>query len=151
QGEHAAQLIMAKRDCSPLEVRIHLRRPVDRPFAFSLQSRGGPYMFREPLVRPLREGILCMRSTIKLIMASPTLLLILCLSCTKGPTPAPRLSLHQAMSGDGWLSWTPAERSRYIYGYVDGYSTGSYDTCESSNDLFAAKLPYRSGDENSTN
>jgi len=51
---------------------------------------------------------------------------------------------------DGYL-WTPAERSRYVYGYVDGYSSGSYDTCESSDDLFAAKLPYRSGDENSTN
>src|SRR5437764_8494188 len=47
QEEHAAQLIMAKRDCSPLEGRIHLRRPVDRPFAFSLQSRGGPYISRE--------------------------------------------------------------------------------------------------------
>jgi hypothetical protein len=92
-----------------------------------------------------------MRSTIKLIIASPTLLLILCLSCTRGPTSVSRLSLHQAISGDGWLSWTPAERSRYVYGYIDGYSNGSYDTCKSSDDLFAAKLPYRSGDENSTN
>ena len=53
QEEHAAQLIMAERDCSPLEGRIHLRRPVDRPFAFSLQSRGGPYICRnyESLLR----------------------------------------------------------------------------------------------------
>jgi hypothetical protein len=43
--------------------------------------------FREPLVRPLWEGVLCMRSTIKLIIASPTLLSILCLSCAKGPSP----------------------------------------------------------------
>src|ERR1700738_2554211 len=45
----------------------------------------------------------------------------------------------------------PAERSRYVCGYIDGYSNGSYDTCKSSDDLFAAKLPYRSGDEKSTN
>jgi hypothetical protein len=32
-------------------------------------------------------GVLCMRSTIKLIIASPTLLSILCLSCAKGPSP----------------------------------------------------------------
>src|SRR5260370_21864734 len=44
QEEHAAQLIMARRDCSPFEGRIHLRRPVDRPFAFPLQSCGGPYI-----------------------------------------------------------------------------------------------------------
>jgi hypothetical protein len=44
QEEHAAQLIMARRDCSPLKGRIHLRRPVDRHFAFPLQSCGGPYI-----------------------------------------------------------------------------------------------------------
>src|ERR1700712_4031949 len=56
QEEHAAQLIMAKRDRSPLEGRIHLRRPLDKPFAFSLQSRGGPYIsdkWRRLLLRPL--------------------------------------------------------------------------------------------------
>ena len=114
-------------------------------------SRAADHTFREPLVRPLRDGVLSMRATIKFIMASPTLLLILCASCTKGRTPAPRLSLHQTMSGDGWLSWTPAERSRYVYGYIEGYSVGSFDTCESSTDLFATKLPYLAGDENSTN
>ena len=31
----------------------------------------------------------------------------------------------------GLLGWTPAERSRYVYGYIDGYSNGSYDTCKS--------------------
>jgi len=51
----------------------------------------------------------------------------------------------------GLLGRTPAERSRYVYGYIDGYSNGSYDTCKSSDDLFVAKLPYRSGDEKSTN
>jgi hypothetical protein len=44
QEEHAAQLIMARRDCSPPKGRIHLRRPVDPPFAFPLQSCGGPYI-----------------------------------------------------------------------------------------------------------
>src|ERR1700722_453161 len=44
QEEHAAQLIMARRVCSPHKGRIHLRRSVDRPFAFLLQSDGGPYI-----------------------------------------------------------------------------------------------------------
>jgi hypothetical protein len=44
QEEHAAQLIMARRICSPHKGRIHLRRSVDRPFAFRLQSCGGPYI-----------------------------------------------------------------------------------------------------------
>jgi hypothetical protein len=45
QEEHAAQLIMARRpNLSPIEGRIHLRRPVDPPFAFPLQSGGGPYI-----------------------------------------------------------------------------------------------------------
>jgi ECF sigma factor len=44
QEEHAAQLIMVRRICPPHKDRIHLRRSVDRPFAFRLQSRGGPYI-----------------------------------------------------------------------------------------------------------
>ena len=44
QEEHAAQLIMARRLHSPHKGRIHLRRSVDRPFAFPLQSVGGPYI-----------------------------------------------------------------------------------------------------------
>jgi lysophospholipase L1-like esterase len=44
QEEHAAQLIMARRRRSPQKGRIHLRRSVDRPFAFPLQSCGGPYI-----------------------------------------------------------------------------------------------------------
>ena len=47
QEEHAAQLIMARRLRSPLKGRIHLRRSVDRPFAFPLQSSGGPYIFEK--------------------------------------------------------------------------------------------------------
>ena len=133
---------MARRpNLSPIEGRIHLRRPVDPPFAFPLQSCGGPYI-QGTSRATIADGVLSMRATIKFIMASPTLLLILCASCTKGRTPAPRLSLHQTMSGDGWLSWTPAERSRDVYGYIEGYSVGSFDTCESSTDLFATKLPY---------
>ena len=45
QEEHAAQLIMARRRRSPHKGRIHLRRSVDRPFAFPLQSNGGPYIY----------------------------------------------------------------------------------------------------------
>jgi hypothetical protein len=64
QEEHAAQLIMASRVCSLHKGRIHLRRPVDRPFAFPLQSDGGPYItgkntgnFLDPsLVDPMRKG-----------------------------------------------------------------------------------------------
>ena len=44
QEEHAAQLIMARRLHSPHKGRIHLRRSVDPPFAFPLQSDGGPYI-----------------------------------------------------------------------------------------------------------
>jgi hypothetical protein len=44
QEEHAAQLIKARRRRSPHRDRIHLRRSVDRPFAFPLQSNGGPYI-----------------------------------------------------------------------------------------------------------
>jgi hypothetical protein len=45
QEEHAAQLIMARRLHSPHKGRIHLRRSVDRPLAFPLQSGGEPYIF----------------------------------------------------------------------------------------------------------
>src|ERR1700716_812304 len=54
QEEHAAQLIMARRRRSPHKGRIHLRRSVDRPYAFPLQSCGGPYIsgnFGTSLVR----------------------------------------------------------------------------------------------------
>jgi hypothetical protein len=44
QEEHAAQLIMARRISSPHKGRIRLRRSVDRPFAFPLQSDSGPYI-----------------------------------------------------------------------------------------------------------
>ena len=46
QEEHAAQPSVARRpNLSPIEGRLHLHRPVDRPFAFPLQSYGGPYIF----------------------------------------------------------------------------------------------------------
>src|SRR5258708_31528778 len=44
---------MARRpNLSPIEGRIHLRRPVDRPFAFPLQSCGGPYILGKFIRKP---------------------------------------------------------------------------------------------------
>lgn len=55
QEEHAAQLIMARRpNLSPIEGRIHLRRPVDRPFAFPC-SRAADHTFQGTTGRHLSE------------------------------------------------------------------------------------------------
>jgi hypothetical protein len=92
-----------------------------------------------------------MRFPMKSLFAAFTFLLVLCTSCNRGPTQAPRLKPGQVLRGDEWLSWTPSARNQYVYGYLDGYSTASFDTCEAADDLFAAKLPYRAGDENAVN
>ena len=66
QEEHAAQLIMARRpNLSPIEGRIHLRRPVDPLFAFPSQSDGGPYIsgsFGTSLVRQADFSAMCLVS-----------------------------------------------------------------------------------------
>ncbi len=52
--------------------------------------------------------------------------------------------------GSEWLSWTPAERNRYVYGYLSGYGVGFHRACESAEnlDLLKENLPPRQGEEN---
>jgi hypothetical protein len=100
------------------------------------------------------------RST-RWLYAFSTVVLILCLSCQRGQKPETRMNDLQTVTGDGWLAWSPAERTEYIDTYLDAYSTAYYDACRSAEDVFIeesssakgahmAKLPYEKGDENST-
>jgi len=94
----------------------------------------------------------------------------LCFS-DRGSDPVPFLSERaktrnankrpSEVTGDGWLAWSPAERTEYIDTYLDAYSTAYYDACRSAEDIFIeesssakgahmAKLPYEKDDENST-
>ena len=91
----------------------------------------------------------CMRLPIKFLFAAPTFLLVFCVGCNRTSQQTPRLRPGEALRGVEWLSLPPTERSRYVYGYIDGYTKGSFDSCKAADDLFAAKLPNQPGDENS--
>jgi hypothetical protein len=54
---------------------------------------------------------------------------------------------EQRGRGEEWLSWSPAERSAYVVGYIDGDSSGSHGACEVAQDLFGTGKRYRLGDE----
>ena len=50
-------------------------------------------------------------------------------------------------SGEEWLSWTPVQRSAYVYGLVSGYLIGFHHACNLADQLFETDKPHRLGDE----
>jgi hypothetical protein len=77
----------------------------------------------------------------------------LCASCNHSPKQIAYLKPGHAARGDEWLTWTPAERSRYVYGYLDGYGGGFAEACEAAddNDLFKEHVSPYPGDEDVVN
>ena len=62
-------------------------------------------------------------------LSLPITLLTLCLiSGCKQAKPIPE-------SGDEWLSLTPKEKQRYVIGFVDGWTVGSYTACRKIDDF----------------
>jgi len=49
--------------------------------------------------------------------------------------------------GGEWLSWTPVQRSAYVYSFTDGYMLGFSDACHLADQLFEIGKPHRLGDE----
>jgi hypothetical protein len=52
----------------------------------------------------------------------------------------------QVERGQEWMSWSPAERSVFIGGFIDGYLRGSHVACAAADDLFELDKPHRMGD-----
>ena len=50
-------------------------------------------------------------------------------------------------TGRQWLSWSPAERNAYVYGFIDGHVKGSHSACDAADDLFELGQPHRLGDD----
>jgi hypothetical protein len=48
--------------------------------------------------------------------------------------------------GEEWLSWTPVQRSAYVYGLVSGYLMGFRRACNLADQLFETDQPHRLGD-----
>jgi hypothetical protein len=53
----------------------------------------------------------------------------------------------QVERGQEWMSWSPAERSVFMGGFIDGYLRGSHEACKVADDLFEVGKPHRLGDE----
>ena len=53
----------------------------------------------------------------------------------------------QIERGREWLSWTPSERNRYVYGYLDGYLLARSRACDAADALFEVGMPHRLGDD----
>jgi hypothetical protein len=47
--------------------------------------------------------------------------------------------------GKDWLTWTPAERSVYVRGFIEGYWRGSDSACRLADELFEVGKPHRLG------
>jgi len=84
-----------------------------------------------------------------LMLAIFTGLVFLCSSCSREKEHY-RVTGGRTFGGNGWLAWTPDERTRYVSGIIEGYQYGYAQACDDSNhsDLFKDKLPYVPGDEN---
>ena len=54
---------------------------------------------------------------------------------------------EQLGRGGEWLSWTPVQRTAYVYGLVDGYLMGFSRACDLADQLFEVGKPHRLGDE----
>ena len=70
------------------------------------------------------------------------LLVGFCVCAAAQATPEPELG-----RGGEWLSWTPVQRTAYVYGLVDGYLMGFYQACDLADELFETDKPHRVGDE----
>ena len=46
-----------------------------------------------------------------------------------------------------WMSWTPTERNRYVFGYLDGYLLARSRACNAADKLFEVGMPHRLGDD----
>jgi len=57
------------------------------------------------------------------------------------------IAQNQVARGGEWISWTAAQRSSYVYGYLNGYMKGTVDACNAADDLFEVGQPHRLGDE----
>jgi hypothetical protein len=53
----------------------------------------------------------------------------------------------QRDKGQEWLSWSPAERSAFIDGFVTGYTNGSHKACLATEGLFEAGQPHQLADQ----
>jgi len=86
-----------------------------------------------------------------LSVAASAILITCCTSCYRNQQT--HLKPGQAGRGYEWLTWTSAERSRYVYGYLDGYGRGYLEACQDADDqrLFKEKVPPYPGDENVVN
>jgi hypothetical protein len=58
-----------------------------------------------------------------------------------------RVSPKIREAGREWLSWTPQERYRYVYGFLDGYLMARHTACLAADSLFEVGQPHRMGDE----
>src|SRR5258708_25553340 len=72
------------------------------------------------------------------------LLLLLCFGCKSKSPRRDQLELYRH-PGVQWLSWTPAEREKFVFGYEEGYGSGTYLACRSANDLFETDKPHAIG------
>jgi hypothetical protein len=70
-----------------------------------------------------------------LVAAALTVLVFLSISA--------QVSTPKRERGEEWLSWSPAQRSTYISGYVTGYLMGSHDACGATDQLFEVGKPHR--------
>src|SRR6266403_101704 len=64
--------------------------------------------------------------------------LLLLTGAAAGNPPAPD-------EGKDWLTWTPAERSVYVRGFIEGYWRGSDSACRLADELFEVGKPHRLG------
>jgi hypothetical protein len=53
---------------------------------------------------------------------------------------------ERGRSGE-WLSWSPTQRSAYVYGFVDGFLGGFGRACDLADERFEASTPHRLGDK----
>jgi hypothetical protein len=52
---------------------------------------------------------------------------------------------NQMERGGQWLSWTVAERSRFVHGYIDGYLGARHQACGVADELFEVNQPHQLG------
>ncbi len=71
-----------------------------------------------------------------------SVLVIFCASCNRTSKQAATAKPTHAFGGEEWLSWTSAERSRYVDGYLSGYQSGFGESCDAAerHDLFDNRL-----------
>jgi hypothetical protein len=58
-----------------------------------------------------------------------------------------KVHTEQIERGGEWMSWTPTERNRYVFGYLDGYLLARSRACNAADKLFEVGMPHRLGDD----